>query len=197
MHSSPSSASGNSRCPCKTPSTRFIDWRTVYRLRMRAALTHNSPMSTLLATGNRAKPAAHPDCCNWRPPGGSSKVPLMTVLRRKLLCAATVLLTACASLPPPTAALADAEARIAMAREQRAARYAPADLDAAEAALLAAREAMDRKDFALAQQQASAALVQGDLALARAGEAALRAQVRGKTEENRQLRRQLGLRGGQ
>lgn len=124
-------------------------------------------------------------------------MPLMTVLRRKLLCAATVLLTACASLPPPTAALADAEARIAMAREQRAARYAPADLDAAEAALLAAREAMDRKDFALAQQQASAALVQGDLALARAGEAALRAQVRDKTEENRQLRRQLGLRGGQ
>lgn len=122
----------------------------------------------------------------------------MTVLRRKIPCTAiALLLSACASVAPPNLALADAEARIAMAREQRAARYAPADLNAAESALLAAREAMARKDFALAQQQASASLVQGDLAIAKAAEASLRVQLREKTEDNRLLRRQLGLRGGQ
>lgn len=93
--------------------------------------------------------------------------------------------------------MAEAEARIAMAREQRAARHAPADLDAAEAALQGAREAMVREDYALAQQQAAESLVLGDLAIAKAGEAALRAQVRELTEQNRQLRRQLGLRGEQ
>lgn len=122
----------------------------------------------------------------------------MTVLRLKIQCCAIALvLTGCASVPPPRSALAEAEARIATAREHRAARLAPADLDAAEAALQAAREAMAREDYPLAQQQAAESLVLGDLAIAKAGEAALRAQVRQRSEENRQLRAQLGLRGEQ
>ncbi|MDP1697947.1 MAG: DUF4398 domain-containing protein [Xanthomonadaceae bacterium] len=122
----------------------------------------------------------------------------MTVSPLKIQsCLAVLLLAGCASVPPPTSALAEAEARIAIAREQRAARYVPADLDAAEATLQAARETMARKDYALAQQQADEVLAQADLAIARAREAALREQVRAKTEDNRQLRQQLGLRGGQ
>lgn len=122
----------------------------------------------------------------------------MTVSQLKIQsCVVLLLLAGCASVPPPTTALADAEARIAMAREQRAARYVPADLDAAEATLQAAREAMAQEDYALAQQQADEALVQADLAIAKAREAALREQVREKAEANRQLRVQLGLRGGQ
>lgn len=125
-------------------------------------------------------------------------MPPMTVSRLDIPCCAIVLLlTACASVPPPLSALAEAEAHIATAREQRAARLAPTDLNAAEAALQAAREAMARKDYALAQQQAAQSLVLGDLAIAKAGEATLRAQVRERTEENQQLRAQLGLRGGQ
>jgi hypothetical protein len=122
----------------------------------------------------------------------------MTVLRLKIQCCAiALLLTACASVPPPSSALTEAEARIAMAREQRATRHAPAELDAAEAALQQAREAMAREDYTLAQQQAAESLVLGDLAIAKAGEAALRAQVREQAEQNRQLRMQLGLRGEQ
>src|SRR3546814_19962474 len=84
-----------------------------------------------------------------------------------------------------------------MAREQRAARYVPADLDAAEATLQAAREAMAHEDYTLAQQQADEALVQADLAIAKTREAALIEQVREKSDANRQSRLQLGLRGGQ
>lgn len=120
----------------------------------------------------------------------------MTGSHRKIACCTVaVLLTACASVPPPDSALAGAEARIAMAREQRAARLAPSELDAAEAALQVAREAMARKDYPLAQQQAAESLALGDLAIAKSGEAALRVQVRERTEENRLLRGQLGLRG--
>jgi hypothetical protein len=120
----------------------------------------------------------------------------MTVSQLKIQsCLAVLLLAGCASVPPPSAALAETEARIAMAREQRAARYVPADLDAAEATAQVAREAMASKDYALAQQLAAESLALADLAIAGAREAALREQVRAKAEENRQLRRQLGLRG--
>src|SRR3546814_7490657 len=94
---------------------------------MPAALAHYSP--TFISVRHRAA--------------------FMTVSPLKIQsCVVLLLLAGCASVPPPTAALAEAEARIAMAREQRAARYVPADLDAAEATLQAAREA-DRKSTRL------------------------------------------------
>src|SRR3546814_5412396 len=106
---------------------------------MPAALAHYSP--TFISVRHRAA--------------------FMTVSPLKIQsCVVLLLLAGCASVPPPTAALAEAEARIAMAREQRAARYVPADLDAAEATLQAAREAMAHEDYTLAQQQADEALVQ-------------------------------------
>ncbi|MDX2298468.1 MAG: DUF4398 domain-containing protein [Xanthomonadaceae bacterium] len=102
----------------------------------------------------------------------------------------------CASVPPPLSELSAAEARIATARELRAARYAQADLDAAESKLQLARTAIDAKDYDLANQQIEQAQAGAELAAAKAREAQAREQVRRKTEDNARLRRQLAVGGG-
>lgn len=102
-------------------------------------------------------------------------------------------LAACASVPPPLGDLADAETRIAHARELHAERHAPDELALADARLRAARAALADKDNVLARQQAIEAQVEADLAAAKARAADLSEQVEAREAENRQLRRQLGL----
>lgn len=102
-------------------------------------------------------------------------------------------LAACASVPPPLGDLADAESRIAQARELHAERYAADELNLADARLRAARVALADKRHTLARQQAIEAQVEAELAIAKAREASLAAQVAAAEAENRQLRRQLGL----
>jgi len=122
----------------------------------------------------------------------------MTASRAKIQCLLLVswAIAGCASVPPPLSELGAAEARIASARELRAARYAPADLDAAESRLQSARTAMQAGDYALAAQQIEQAQVEAELAAAKARAAQAREQVQRKTEDNARLRRQLAVGGG-
>ena len=122
----------------------------------------------------------------------------MTASRAKIHCllAVSCAIAGCASVPPPLSELSAAEARIATARELRAARYAQADLDAAESKLQLARTAIDAKDYDLANQQIEQVQAGAELAAAKAREAQAREQVRRKTEDNARLRRQLAVGGG-
>lgn len=123
----------------------------------------------------------------------------MTVSRAKIHCLLVVscVITACASVPPPLAQRDAAEAQISLARELRAARYAPAELEAAESKLQLARAALDAKDYPLASAQIEQAQVAAELAAAKAREAQASQEVQRKTEDNERLRRQLATGGGQ
>lgn len=123
----------------------------------------------------------------------------MTVSRAKIHCLLVVscVITACASVPPPLAQRDAAEAQISLARELRAARYAPAELEAAESKLQLARAALEAKDYPLASVQIEQAQIAAELAAAKAREAQASQEVQRKTEDNDRLRRQLTTGGGQ
>lgn len=122
----------------------------------------------------------------------------MTPSRPKIhwLLAISCVIAGCAAAPAPLSQLNTAESQIALARELRAARYAPSDLDVAESRLQLARGAIDAKDYALAGQLIEQGQVAAELAAVRARVAQAEEAVRRKTEENARLRRQLSAGGG-
>lgn len=101
------------------------------------------------------------------------------------------LLAGCASVPPPDAALARAQARLQAAREAGAADYDPVDLDFAQARYDAAQAAVAAGKNAPAAALAEESLADGQLALTKSKLAALRSQIQAKTRENTRLREQL------
>lgn len=117
---------------------------------------------------------------------------------RGLLMAAVLAstLSACASLPPPTAELAGAQQAIAAASDADADQYAGADIASARDALGRAQVAMAEGREADARRFALAASADADLASARSEEAQLSAQVAQRRAEITRLQQRLGGEGG-
>lgn len=86
-----------------------------------------------------------------------------------------ILLAACATTPPPTAALKAAELAIANAEQARVADYAYPELGEAREKLAAARTAVEQKKMSLAQRLAEQSQVDADLASAKADAAKAKA----------------------
>ena len=86
-----------------------------------------------------------------------------------VLLAASV--TGCATLPPPTRELSDAQSALARAEQADAAQHADAELSAARSAMAQARVAMAEGREDEARRQALRAWVDADLAHARSREA--------------------------
>ena len=82
-----------------------------------------------------------------------------------------LLLAACATLPPPTAELAEAQQAVAMAGNSDADQYAPDLVESARVELSRAQAAMAAGDDDDARAAALAAAAAGDLATARSREA--------------------------
>ncbi|MEG3789776.1 DUF4398 domain-containing protein [Lysobacter sp. CCNWLW3] len=100
-------------------------------------------------------------------------------------------LSACASLPPPTAELATAQQAVTRADGADADQYAPQDLAAARNALGQAQGAMSRGREDDARRLAAAAAVDGDLATAKSREAVINAELAQRRAEIADLRRRL------
>lgn len=94
------------------------------------------------------------------------------------LLVAAIMISACASVPPPNAAMAVAESAVQRANTADTRTGAPAELQIAIAKLSSARSAFERKDFPLAEQLARQAQVDAELAeaLAQANRAELAAR---------------------
>jgi Skp family chaperone for outer membrane proteins len=120
----------------------------------------------------------------------------MTPSRPKIHRTATaasllVVLSGCASLPPPTAEIGAANAAVTIASTPDGQRYAADELAAAHNDLAAAQAAIAKDDYDRARQLAAAALADADLARAKGRALAAQSAVAAKTEENATLRRQL------
>ncbi len=102
-----------------------------------------------------------------------------------------VVLTGCASLPPPTAEIGAADAAITIASTPDGQRYAADELAAAHNDVDAAQVAMAKDDFDRARQLAAAAQADADLARAKGRALAAQSAVAAKTEDNTNLRRRL------
>lgn len=87
-----------------------------------------------------------------------------------------VSVTGCATLPPPTRELSDAQAALARAEQADADQHANADLSSARSALAQARSAMASGREDEARRQALRAWVDADLAHARSREAVTTAE---------------------
>ncbi|HRQ65448.1 MAG TPA: DUF4398 domain-containing protein [Xanthomonadaceae bacterium] len=90
----------------------------------------------------------------------------------------------------------EAARAVAAARAADAGAHAPMELRFAEERLAAARTAADDKDGARAGMLAEQALVNAELAMAKARAARIRAEVQARSEQNAQLRRSLLGDGG-
>lgn len=110
-----------------------------------------------------------------------------------LTCGCVLALTACASLPPPTAELSAAQQAVTRAGNADADQYAAAELDQARNALSAAQAAMasGREDEARTLSLRAAAL--GDLAHARSREASAQNELSQRRAEITDLRQRLRL----
>lgn len=94
------------------------------------------------------------------------RVKLPKTLTRSLLAGGLLLATAgCASLPPPTAQLAVAEASVKRADTSNTRASAPGELQIAVAKLASARQAAAREDYVLAAQLAEQAEVDAQVAM--------------------------------
>jgi hypothetical protein len=120
----------------------------------------------------------------------------MTPSRQKIHRTATaasllVVLSGCASLPPPTAEIGAANAAVTIATTPDGQRYAANELAAAHNDLAAAQAAMAKDDYDRARLLAAAALADADLARAKGRALAAQSAVAAKTEDNATLRRRL------
>lgn len=94
------------------------------------------------------------------------QIKLPAAAARSLLAGALVLAVAgCASLPPPTAQLAVAEASVNRADTSNTRASAPGELQIAVAKLASAQQAAAREDYVLAAQLAEQAEVDAQVAM--------------------------------
>jgi multidrug resistance efflux pump len=120
----------------------------------------------------------------------------MTPSRLKIHRTATaagllVVLSGCASLPPPTTEIAGADAAIKVASTPDSQHYAASELASAHNDLAAAQAAMAKQDYDRARMLVAAALADADLAHAKGRALAAQSAVVDKTEDNATLRRRL------
>lgn len=102
-----------------------------------------------------------------------------------------VLLSACASVPPPTEQLATGRSAVSSAQQAGAPQYAPVELAQARTKLQNAETAMRAEDFAVARRLAEEAAADASLAQARAGSARARQAAEQVDESIRTLRSEL------
>ncbi|WP_235567598.1 DUF4398 domain-containing protein [Lysobacter sp. Root96] len=100
-------------------------------------------------------------------------------------------LSACASLPPPTAELSAAQQAVSRADGADADQYAPQELAAARNALGQAQGAMSRGREDDARRLAASAAVDADLATAKSRDAVINAELTQRRAEIADLRRRL------
>jgi hypothetical protein len=99
------------------------------------------------------------------------KVPGWSALRLGIVVGSLLTLAACASTEPaPNQSLMAAEQAITTAEQARVADYASIELSQARDKLAAAQTAVQQEDMALAKRLADEAMVEAQLATARAGE---------------------------
>ncbi|MGY0633995.1 DUF4398 domain-containing protein [Luteimonas sp. A478] len=104
-----------------------------------------------------------------------------------------LVLTACASTPPPTAELSAAQQAVARAVDADADQYASADLEQAQALLSQAQSAMSAGNSRDARTAAVAAAAIADLARARSREAVANTELAQRRAQISRLREQLGV----
>ena len=109
-----------------------------------------------------------------------------------LILLAALLLTGCASVPPPDSAMNAAQGQLQAARDAQAADYAPVDLGFAQDKFQQAQAAMAQRDYEDAATLAEEARADAELARAKARLASARAQMQSKLEENNALRAEGG-----
>ena len=123
--------------------------------------------------------------------------PSFAQIRFLLLAAVLALLSACASLPPPTGELAAAQQAVTRADGADADQYAAQDIGAARAALAQAQAEMARGREDEARRLATAASADADLAYAKSREALATAELTQRRAEIAELRQRLQSEDGQ
>ena len=142
------------------------------------------------AAGLTTMAARSPD--RTPPAYGIPMNPSFAQFRFRLLTLGLALaLGGCASMPPPTAELADAQQALVRAEGADADQYAGADLAAAREALRRAQSAMAEGEEAMARRLALAAAADADLAHARSREAVVAAELAQREDEINRLRERL------
>ena len=126
------------------------------------------------------------------PPMATSFAYFRTPLQA-LIAGCVLALTACASLPPPTAELNAAGQAVARAADADADQYAPEDLGQARAMLGQAQAAMAERRESEARDLATRAAELAELALARSRDATTSAQLARRRAEIGDLRQRLGM----
>jgi len=102
-----------------------------------------------------------------------------------------LLLSACASTPPPLGELSRAEQAVASARDSQAEQFAPVDWRLASQSLAQAQEQIGAKQYKEATRLLQRARVHADLARLRAKNAHTRAKIEAQERENAKLRQEL------
>lgn len=123
-------------------------------------------------------------------------IPSFAQFRFLLLAAVWALLSACASLPPPTNELATAQQALTRADGADADQYAAADIQLARAALAQAQAEMARGREDDARRLALAAAADADLAHAKSREALATAELSRRRTEIAELRQRLQTEDG-
>lgn len=100
-------------------------------------------------------------------------IPHTTIFHRSvralaLTASLIILVTACASTPPPTSQMAVAEAAVARAKSSNTSEHAPAELQIAIAKLASAQDALAREEYDLARTRAAEAELDAEVAILRA-----------------------------
>ena len=108
-----------------------------------------------------------------------------------LVFGCVLVLTACATTPPPTGELATARQSVSRASDADAEQYAPAELARAGELLSQAQASMADGREAEARDLALRATALADLALARSRDAAARAELEQRRAEVADLRQRL------
>ncbi len=114
----------------------------------------------------------------------------------RIVLSALLALGACATTPPPTRELSEAGQAVRTARDAGAGTFAPVELRFAEDKLRMAQAASEAEDYDQAGALARQALVDSELAAAKARAGKARADVQARSEDNARLRRELLGDGG-
>ena len=99
----------------------------------------------------------------------------------------------CASTPVPTAAITEAEASLERAMAAGGQEYAPIEIRFVQEKISGARLAASDRDGARAARLADQAMVNAELAIAKAAAARARAAARDQQRSNDELREELGI----
>lgn len=131
------------------------------------------------------------------PAMSNSRLTKFTTLRFAAALAGILVLSACASAPQaPNRSLQAAEQAIAAAEQARVADYASLELSQAREKLAAARVSVQKEEMAIAERLADEALVEAQLATARAGEAKAKKVNDDMQESTRTLILEMGRDAG-